>query len=140
MTTTADPPTAHGELDIWGASQLHVLSVGRGHLTLNITEGNEAEIDLARKVITDMMARGYAIFVEDADGSAVYRVKEFNPAKMVYIIDAPDDAPDDTITIPEDVTPADTPPKASRRGRKKATKEVPVSGARATAVGRTAGG
>lgn len=105
---------------------IDILSTGRGHLKLEITEGNAVEIEKARRIIEDMIHRGYAIFVEDAKG--LHRVRRFNPKKMTYVID-------DTM----ETTPA-APEPAKRAGRGRKTREVPATTARATAVGRTAGG
>lgn len=106
-----------GMLEVFGAGQLDVLSVGSGHLRVEIAEGDEAAIERARQMIEEMMQRGFAIFVEQPDGTTS-RVRKFNPKKMVYIIDEP----------------------GAKAKRKKPTKEVPVDKAKATAVGRTAGG
>lgn len=105
------------------SGQLDVLSVGHGHLKITITEGDAVEIEKARRIITDMLERGYSIFVEQPDGSTK-RVKKFDPKKMVYVID------DTMETVPAKKAPP----------RKQPTKEVPVAQSKATAVGRTAGG
>lgn len=102
---------------------LDVLSVGKGHLRLTITEGNEEEAENARRIIEDMLARGASIFVEREDGST-RRVKKFDPKRMVYLID----------DVPEGQKPT---PAARKKIPKKA---VPVSKASATVVGRSAGG
>lgn len=105
-----------GVLEVFGAGQLDVLSVGSGHVRIEIAEGDEAAIERARQMIEEMMGRGFSIFVEQPDGTTS-RVKKFNPKKMVYIIDEP-----------------------GAKAKRKPTKEVPVGKAKATAVGRTAGG
>lgn len=93
---------------------LDVLNVGKGHLRLTITDGDKAEMDKARQMIEDMLARGYAIFVETKRGPR--RVKRFNPKRLEYIIDVPE------------------------AGGKPAEHKVAASKSKATAVGRSAGG
>lgn len=109
---------------------LDILNVGLGHLTLTVTQGDGIEIDKARRVITDMLNRGYAIFVETEQG--LKRVRKFDPVQMVYYID-------DTL----ETQPADSEKKPDgRRGYKgrRGQRAVPVAKSKATAVGRTAGG
>lgn len=91
---------------------IDVLSVGRGHMRVEIPEDDPAQLEKARLMIEDMLKRGYSIFIETSDGKT-RRVKKFNPKRMTYLIDAPDDI---------------------------GKVEAPVSKSRATAVGRTAGG
>lgn len=130
-----------GEIDIWGSSGvLDVLQIGRGHLRMTIEEGNGVDVDRAKRVIEDMMRRGYAIFVEDPDGST-HRVLEFDPERFVYVIDDTMAAVPATGPMigaaPDEVAaaPVPRPPRARR-----ATKAVGVGTAKATAVGRSAGG
>lgn len=128
-----------GEIDVWGSTGvLDVLQIGRGHLRMTIEEGNAVDVDRAKRVLEDMMRRGYAIFVEDADG-ATHRVKRFDPKRFVYVID--DTMSAVPATGPEDAEPA-VPAQPRAGGRRKAapTKELPVGSSRATAVGRSAGG
>lgn len=126
-----------GELDVFGAGHLDVLSVGRGHLKLTISEGDAVEIEKAKRIITDMLNRGYAIFVEEPDGTTK-RVKRFDAKHMTYIVD------DTMDTVPakaaESVTPVTPVPTGPRGRRYNKTKAVPVAGAKATAVAATAGG
>lgn len=114
------------------AGTLDVLSVGHGHMKLTITPGDDAEAAKARTVIEDLLMRGAAIFVEQADGST-RRVKKFDAKKMVYYIDPPDELPE-----PEPQPEPTATPKTT--ARKRELVGVPVGRARATAVGRMAGG
>lgn len=91
---------------------IDVLSVGRGHMRVEIPENDPAQLEKARLMIEDMLKRGYSIFIETSDGKT-RRVKKFNPKRMTYLIDAPDDL---------------------------GKVETPVAKSKATAVGRTAGG
>lgn len=118
--TVAEATT--GELEVFGAGRLEgcldILSVGRGHLKLTFAEGDDVEIEKAKRVIEDMIKRGFAIFVETEDGGTK-RVKRFNKKNFTYIID-------DTI----DTVSAEKSP----------TREVAADKVKATGVGRTAGG
>lgn len=91
---------------------LDVLSVGRGHMRLEIPEDDPVAIAKARTMIESMLEQGYSIFIETSDGKT-RRVKKFNPKRMTYLIDAPDE---------------------------KSKVEVKATKSKATAVGRTAGG
>lgn len=113
---------------------LEVLSIGKGDLRLSVSDSDE-DRERARALIEEMLRKGYSIFVETDSGPE--RVLAFNPHRMTYLIQ---DGPD-----PEAAEAAGAPAaakKPAKRGRKKARgrRSVPVSGSRATAVGRTAGG
>lgn len=167
-TTTGRPSTRRGTLDVRGqlsAGVLDVLAVGRGHLKLTITDRNPVEVEKARRVIEDMIARRFAIFIEHEDGTTS-RVKAFDADAMTYIIDdtmdtvPAADAPDRTVdTATKDLVcaacgtsydkrpgPGAQPKRcpaciaAGRKAPPPGRRAVPVSQARATGVGRTAGG
>jgi hypothetical protein len=87
---------------------IDVLNTGYGDFELRFDEDKPDEVQKAKETITDMLKRGYAIFVHQ--GEETLRVRKFDPNKNVYIIGS---------------TPAE---------------EVPVLQAKATAVGRSAGG
>lgn len=111
---------------------LDVLSTGHGHMKVTITPGDTAEIEKARRMIEDMLQRGFSIFVETDDGET-RRVKKFDSKRMIYYIDPPD-----TIEAPEPAAAAAPPPAKRAKAPKYA--ERPVASSRATAVGRSAGG
>jgi len=87
---------------------IDVLNTGYGDFELRFDENKPDDVQKAKETITDMLKRGYAIFVHQ--GKETLRVRKFDPNKNVYIIGS---------------TPAE---------------EIPVMGAKATAVGRSAGG
>lgn len=109
---------------------LEVLSVGKGDIKLIIDGNDPDEVDKARKVIEEMIQKGYGLFVETDKGLS--RVKRFNPKRMTYVIaevvDAAADGTDD---------PASGPAKPRRKTR---DRDIPVAGSKAKAIGRTAGG
>jgi cysteinyl-tRNA synthetase len=89
---------------------IDVLNTGYGDLELTFDPDKPDEVQKAKETITDMLKRGYAIFVRQGDET--FRVRKFDVDRNVYIIGT---------------TPAEE-------------VEVPVSKTRATAVGRSAGG
>ncbi len=87
---------------------IDVLNTGYGDFELRFDPNKPDEVERAKQTITDMLKRGYAIFVRQ--GKETFRVRKFDMDRNVYIIGS---------------TPAE---------------EVPITEARATAVGRSAGG
>ena len=87
---------------------IDVLNTGYGDFELRFDPNKPDEVQKAKETITDMLKRGYAIFVRQ--GKETFRVRKFDADKNVYIIGS---------------TPAE---------------EVPIAEAKATAVGRSAGG
>lgn len=96
---------------------LDILNCGAGHLSFTFKKDDREEVAKAKRVIQDMLRRGYAIFV-DQDGE-LKRVKRFNHDKEEYIIEEHDAA---------------QPSKPNKR------KGVPIRKAKATAIPRTGGG
>ncbi len=96
----SEKPNTTGGIDI--------LNTGYGDFELRFDENKPDEVQKAKETITDMLKRGYAIFVHQ--GEETRRVRKFDPDKNVYIIGS---------------TPAE---------------EIPVIQAKATAIGRSAGG
>lgn len=135
-----------------------VLNVGAGDLTLSFDKANAVERERAKKVVQDMLKRGYAILVQvgaDADGEPFYRrVKAFDPATCDYIVvgvpeDGREPSPDPRPGL-DDGPPADRPPRgwtrarraaheARKRGRGRETR-IPAESTRTVAVARSAGG
>lgn len=102
---------------------LSVLNCGAGDLEFRFRRGDETEVQKAKQVITDMLKRGYVIFVE-VDGE-LQRVKKFDSQHECYVIH---------------VVPAEAP---KRRGWPKGSKNVqrvPMRRTRATAVAPISGG
>lgn len=67
---------------------LEILNVQKGDITIVLDKGNTAEVIRAKRIITDMLRRGYALVVEvERDGKKAYeRVQEFDAEKGEYII------------------------------------------------------
>lgn len=100
---------------------LEVLNCNAGHLTFTFDKEDPLQVEKARRAITDMLARGYAIFVEREDGT-VRKVKRFDRNSNSYIL-------------------SDTPePTAPKKSKKKTEEKVPMQKVKATRVAPTAGG
>ncbi|HEY6154669.1 MAG TPA: hypothetical protein VIW07_13090 [Candidatus Udaeobacter sp.] len=119
------------------AGQLDVLNCGEGDLKIVITENNPIEIERAKRIITDMLKRGYALFIH-GEGDTLIRVKRFKPDTLTYIIaDGPTVAPE-PLEEPEAMP---EPVQLPKRGRgRPRTREVKATETKATVVGRSAGG
>lgn len=112
------------QIEVVCPGMLEVLSVGKGDVKLTVGGDDPNEIAKAKRIIEEMLAKGYGIFVETDKG--LTRVKRFNPKRMSYVISELADEP-------AGAAPA-------KGGRRVKDKEVAVAGSRATAIGRTAGG
>jgi hypothetical protein len=63
---------------------IDVLNTGHGDLEVSFDPNKPDEVQKAKETITDMLKRGYAIFVRQ--GKHTFRVRKFDPDKNVYII------------------------------------------------------
>lgn len=126
---------------------LDVLNCCKGHVTVNFDKADAIETERARRMIQDMLKRGYALFVHRPDGGTV-RVKRFDPKTDEYIVgtealyggDAGKERGDADSEADEAVTGETRAP--GRRGRPKvpATRRVRMQEARTTGIAPTAGG
>jgi hypothetical protein len=104
------------------AGYLDVLSCHRGHLHINFDKADPLEAERAKRVIKDMMRRGYSLFVETEGG--LRKVTKFDPETESYVIaDGPE-------------KPAET---TKKRGAYR-TRKVRMQDAKVTGVGPTSGG
>ena len=104
-------------MSIEQAGELSILNCGAGDIRITFDKASETEVAKAKDMIKDMLRRGYAIFIETPTGTR--RVKRFNPETEVYVVH-------------------DLPDPGEKRTAK--TSNVPMRRAKATSVGRTAGG
>lgn len=121
---------------------IDILNTGHGHTEVRFTGENAVEMERAKRIIQDMLRRGYVLFVEGAD-KALIRVQSFDPEKNVYIIaDGPLYAGEVSPAAVEDPPPATAPAPGPppKRGRGRPRREVPVDKVRTTAIARSAGG
>jgi cysteinyl-tRNA synthetase len=63
---------------------IDVLNTGYGDFELSFNPDSPEEVQKAKETITDMLKRGYAIFVRQ--GKETFRVRKFDVDKNVYII------------------------------------------------------
>ncbi len=63
---------------------IDVLNTGYGDFELRFHPNKPDEVQKAKETITDMLKRGYAIFVRQ--GQETFRVRKFDADKNVYII------------------------------------------------------
>lgn len=138
---------------------LAILNVGEGDTKIIFDKNNPQELERAKRIITDMLKRGYAILVQAGmkNGKPVfYRATEFDPETCEYIVDGmpeseafnaevrdPDLVKEESlITAPpndENKESGKAQPKPSwSRGRKK--QRLPADTTKAVAVSRSAGG
>lgn len=115
------PAADTATIEVVCPGMLEVLSIGKGDLKLTLGGDDPKDNENAKRIIEEMLRKGYSIFVETPKG--LTRVKRFSAKRMTYIISE----------IVED------PPPAKGKSAVK-EKDVPVAGSKATAVGRTAGG
>jgi hypothetical protein len=104
--------------------QLDILSCGEGHLEIKYNEKDPIETERAKRIIGDMLKRGYALFIHGKN-DALIRVKRFIATAGTFIIaDGP--------TVPPDAEPISRKLPGMRAVKMHKTK--------ATVVGRSAGG
>lgn len=101
---------------------LDVLNCGAGHLSIDFDKSKPEDVERAKKIISDMLERGYTIIIEVYDQekatTVTHKVERFDPQTEHYII-------------------AEPPQEKKARGRPKG---VPMRKARGTGIGPTAGG
>lgn len=142
-----------------------ILNVGDGDLRLSFDKSNPAERIRAARVVRDMLRRGFALLVEvDVDGEKKFaRATDFDEEHCVYIVadfdsavaaqqDRLEESNGQQSQAPASAEEGAGAPAAeggaapaqsaapSQRAKRGATKRIPAEGARAVAVGRTAGG
>ncbi|HET8777938.1 MAG TPA: hypothetical protein VFN76_09795 [Candidatus Limnocylindria bacterium] len=138
------------------SGSLSVLNVGAGDIRIDFTGADEMEKIRAKRIISDMLRRGYALFVKLADGT-YRRALRFDPEAEVYVIadldteaaDASDGDQEATSTAgaPSGVDTAGGAAPGTRlvggrgrRGRRRVERKVPMGEADAIGVHQSAGG
>lgn len=149
---------------------LEILNCQAGDIKISFSKDSPVEVIRAKRIITDMLRRGFALIVEvERDGEKKYeRVQEFDEAHGDYIIADFDPTPPpqmpprmvalkevyekDYAADPENVSAAAPQPSAEpdveapaqtpgkKDGRGKYRRRLPMETTKATAVGRSAGG
>lgn len=111
--------------------RLDILNCGHGHLEITFIGHDPVEVERSKRIITDMLKRGYALFVHGTDG-ALIRVQEFSDKYNAYVIADGPTVP--AVALPAEATPDIKPKKDTKR------RAVPITQANATVVGKSAGG
>jgi hypothetical protein len=135
----------HGELSI--------LNVGDGDTKITFDKRNVGETIRAKRIITDMLRRGYALVVEvERKGEKAYeRVQAFDEKTGEYII-----ADLDPVKAEETINDPKLKPSAAEsglcdcgrqahhrgacKGKRHGTSRLPMATTKATGIGRSAGG
>lgn len=116
---------------------ISVLNIGKGDIKITFDKNDPIESERAKRIIMDMLRRGYSIFLRDADNK-LHKVETFDPETECYIIadgalyagDQADLRVVDRIKVPAPTVD----------GKRKSRKGVPMRKANAIGVGPTAGG
>jgi len=128
-----------------------ILNVGAGDIRLSFDKSNPAERIRAARIVKDMLRRGFALLIEvDVDGEKKFtRAIDFDENVCEYVIADFDGATAELHDQEEahgqeeqsppsvETTGGTSAPRTKRANTKK---RVAAEGARAVAVGRTAGG
>ena len=119
---------------------LDILNCGAGDLEIRFTKDDPIEIERASRIITDMLRRGYSLFVPGDDGRLV-RVQKFDPKQMTYTIACgPTEPVPEKLEEYESIETSFKAAEKKKRGRPAKSKTVHMASTKATCVGRTAGG
>lgn len=106
---------------------IEILNVGTGDTKISFDKNNPEDVERAKKIIPDMIKRGYALFCEI--NGKLERVESFNPDTEDYIVRMPWET---------EWEGEIEPPKTKAEKQKKA--KVKMRAGKVIAVGRTAGG
>lgn len=130
-----------------GGGVLEVLNVQGGDVKITFDPANPSETIRAKRMIEDMLRRGYALVVEvERDGKTAYeRVQSFDAARGEYIIADFDSLQaakaDAASTADEQTTEAIEAADRPRRGKNShKIRSMAMETSKATAIGRSAGG
>jgi hypothetical protein len=128
---------------------LEILNVAAGDVKLTFDKGNPIETIRAKRIVVDMLRRGYALVVEvERGGKRAYeRVQEFDEKNGEYIIadfdpviaQEADKADGELPPLPlrqHDISAPAPQPVAKKGGRTR----LPMETTKATGIGRSAGG
>lgn len=125
---------------------LSILNVGEGDMKITFDRANAPETIRAKRIIKDMIRRGYALLVQQEDGTYL-RAKDFDDKTGEYLIadfdpngDDEDEHAKDSETKADDAASATAEATTKRRGRRPAVRRVPIEKASGVAIARSAGG
>ena len=107
------------------AGTLSILNVGAGDLVISFDSDDPDEVAKARKMVEDMLKAGYALVVEEEDGTHS-PVQRFDPETDEYIV--------------ADINFRKAKGESRARRQKAPKRRLKASRARATAIAPSAGG
>lgn len=124
---------------------ISVLNVGAGDLKITFDKDNPLETVRAQRVVKDMLARGYAIFIEvglneDGKTKRYSRVYSFVENTNEYVIADLDPEFTHSEYVPQDSTQGKTDEPGSNGKPKRRVKRVSADSTSGVAVARSAGG
>lgn len=136
---------------------LEILNVQGGDVKITFDKSNDAESIRARRIIQDMLRRGFALVAEvERDGERKYeRVREFDAERGEYIIADFDSLEAAKVDSAEPIPPEGIPTLHSVEGMCKcgrpayhrgsckgarSTRRLPMETTKATGIGMSAGG
>jgi hypothetical protein len=129
---------------------LEILNVGAGDIKISFDHQNCSEAIRAKRIVTDMLRRGYALLVEVEPGKWA-RATGFDETKGEYLIadfDPVEAAEKDmqeahligSELIRRDKDGPPSPPSPKKRGAYRKRGRAPMEKTKTTAVARSAGG
>ncbi len=126
---------------------ISILSVGAGDTTLSFDSSDPEERNRAKRIVQDMLKRGYAILIPvgEQNGEKIYRrAKAFDPDTCEYVIAGvpePEGIRHGKKTRAEGKAKSgEAKPAAKGSGGGRRQRRVKAADVEAVAVGRTAGG
>lgn len=134
-------------------AEIGLLNVGAGDVKISFDKSNVAEYIRAKRIVKDLIRRGYALLIEvDGkyqralsfdDNTDCYIIADFDPIQAAEA-DTQEHAETEEVEAAAPAPSAAPKPevgiKKTGGGRGKATRSVPASGTRGVAVPRSAGG
>ncbi len=133
MNSSTEPLAGNDDAGVAGGGVKHVKYAPLVVVKIKFDSKNPEETEKARAMISDMLRRGCTLLIETKDGKT-RRCVDFDPKSDTYIVE-------DMTAIAEAESESTT--KTTSKGSKKPGKgqdAVPATEAKATAVGRQAGG
>lgn len=115
---------------------LDILNTGKGHAEVNFSLDDPIELERGKRIIEDMLQRGYLLFIHGDDGKMI-RVESFDSKTGRYIIG---DGALYAGSEPLEPTTETPPPATGKRRGRPPKAAVPMTTVRATSIGRSAGG
>lgn len=119
--------------------ELSVLNVFRGDMKFSFDSANPQEVERAKRVVEDMLKRGYSLFVDEGDGK-LKKVKKFDAATCEYIIadGALYQGNQNGGSSEQETTARTETPRG--KGKQAPTRRVPACRVKTTGIAPTAGG